>query len=73
MHVYAFSTPQQAGWRWRIMNYAGEVVEESRESFPSIARAVAEGSARLERMNVVDRTVRVSPSQLRLGRRTDRR
>jgi hypothetical protein len=73
MHVYAVSTPQQTGWRWRIMNYAGEVVEESRESFASIAQAVAEGSARLEEMNVVDRSVRLSPSQIRLGRRIARR
>jgi hypothetical protein len=38
MQVVAVSTPQKdAGWRWRIVDNAGEVVEESLESFPTIA------------------------------------
>src|SRR5262249_13227091 len=40
MQVIAFSTPSYPDWRWRIVNYAGEVVEESHETFPSIALAV---------------------------------
>ena len=54
MQVLAFSTPQDPLWRWRIVNYAGELIEESRETFQTIARAIQEGSKRLSAMNVVD-------------------
>lgn len=54
MQVTAFSTPVNPSWRWRIVNYAGEMVEESRETFTTIAGAVAEGTKRLVQMNVVD-------------------
>lgn len=47
MQVVAFSSPAHPGWRWRIVNYAGEMVEESYESFSSIATAVADGTQRL--------------------------
>lgn len=56
MQVTAFSTPARPDWRWRIVNYAGEMVEESRETFPTIAAAVARGTRRLIEMNVVDRS-----------------
>src|SRR6266446_9881980 len=56
MQVVAFSTPTNPHWRWRIVNYAGEVVEESHEIFPTIASAVAQGTKRLVQMNVVDRS-----------------
>jgi hypothetical protein len=59
MQVAAFSTPNDPSWRWRIVNYAGEIVEESRETFPTIASAVAHGTKRLVQMNVVDRSVAV--------------
>ncbi len=52
--VVAISTPQDAGWRWRIVNYAGEVIEESHSLFSSIRSAVAEGAQRLHEMNVAD-------------------
>src|SRR2546425_12733835 len=52
MQVVAFSTPTNPHWRWRIVNYAGEVVEESHEIFPTIASAVAQGTKRLVQMNV---------------------
>ncbi|MEK7715615.1 MAG: hypothetical protein AAB387_09210 [candidate division NC10 bacterium] len=55
MQVTAFSTPARPEWRWRIVNYAGEMVEESRETFPTIAAAVARGTRRRIEMNVVDR------------------
>ena len=29
MQVVAFSTPTDPSWRWRIVNYAGEVIAES--------------------------------------------
>jgi hypothetical protein len=57
MQVAAFSTPTSPDWRWRIVNYAGEIIEESRETFPTIATAVAHGTRRLVQMNVVDRSV----------------
>jgi len=53
MNVVAFSTPRQPDWRWRIVNYGGETVEESSAGFATIALAVAEGNARLR--NHVDR------------------
>jgi hypothetical protein len=56
VHVIAFSTPRQPHWRWRIVNYAGEMVEESRDVFPTIAAAVAEGTKRLVETNPVDRS-----------------
>lgn len=58
MQVAAVSTPQdESRWRWRIVNYAGEVVEESRETFPTIASAVEQGSKRLKQLDVVDNSV----------------
>jgi len=54
MQVVAFSTPRDPRWRWRIVNYAGEVIEESSETFVTIASAVAKGTKRLSQMNVVD-------------------
>jgi len=56
VQVVAVSTPQDRYlWRWRITNYAGKVVEESRESFPTIASAIEHGSKRLGQMDVVDK------------------
>ena len=57
MQVVAFSTPQDPLWRWRIVNYAGELVEESRETFPTIAGALAQGSKRMSALDVVDHSV----------------
>jgi hypothetical protein len=56
MQVAAFATPRDRGWRWRIVNYAGEVIEESNDSFATIAAAVAKGTARLVKLDVVDRS-----------------
>ncbi|HYS15843.1 MAG TPA: hypothetical protein VET45_02870 [Candidatus Binatia bacterium] len=56
VHVMALSTPSRPGWRWRIVNYAGELVEESRDAFRTIALAVAEGTRRLKQMDTVDRS-----------------
>jgi len=57
VQVAAFSTPAGNGWRWRIVNYAGEMVEESNESFATISLAVAQGTKRLIQMNVIDTSV----------------
>jgi len=48
----AYSTPSSGGWYWRIMDYAGELVEESRERFPTIGEAVAQGAKRLGQINL---------------------
>lgn len=61
MNVVAFSTPLDPTWQWRIVNYAGEIVEESGASFPSIGSAVAAGAKRLETLNAIDRSTRPAP------------
>ncbi|MBI2202478.1 MAG: hypothetical protein HYU41_01295 [Candidatus Rokubacteria bacterium] len=58
MQVVAFSTPSRPEWRWRIVNYAGETIEESRETFPSISSAVTEGTRRLQQIDEPDQSVR---------------
>ena len=60
MQVTAFSTPARPEWRWRIVNYAGEIIEESFSEFPSIAAAVAKGTTRLTQLNQVDTSRPVS-------------
>jgi hypothetical protein len=49
LNVLAVSTPGHPDWRWRIVGYHGETVEESHTVFPTIAEAVAEGRERLQR------------------------
>jgi hypothetical protein len=61
MQVIAFSTPAHPEWRWRIVSYSGEVIEESRETFPTIGGAVAQGTKRLTELNIVDRSVAAAP------------
>ena len=61
MQVGAFATPTSGGWRWRIVDYAGEIVQESHSTFPTIGEAVAQGNKRLAEMNVVDRSVAPRP------------
>lgn len=54
MQVTAFSTPTRPDWRWRIVSYNGETVEESRETFTSIAAALVSGQERMSQMNADD-------------------
>ena len=54
MQVMAFSSPSDPAWRWRIVNNAGELVEESRHAFTSIAAAVNEGQARVRELDIRD-------------------
>jgi hypothetical protein len=61
MQVVAFSTPGRPDWHWRIVSYSGDTMEESHEAFGTIAAAIANGSRRLEQMNVPDRAVRLRP------------
>lgn len=56
MQVTAISNPRHPLWRWRITDYAGELIEESRDDFPTISAAVAAGTKRMVRMNIVDRS-----------------
>jgi hypothetical protein len=46
MFVMAVSTPARPLWRWRITSYAGDVVDESREEFMTIAAALLAGRTR---------------------------
>ena len=55
MDVVAISIPSEVGWRWRIVNYTGEVVEESRGTFATIAAALASGAGRLPAIDVAPR------------------
>jgi hypothetical protein len=48
MNVLAVSTPGDPDWRWRIVDYHGQTVEESYTTFPTIAAAVTEGRERLQ-------------------------
>lgn len=57
MQVTAFSTPSSPSWRWRIVSYAGDVIEESRETFETIAGAVASGARRLREIDMPDHSV----------------
>ena len=68
MRVMAFNTPAHPEWRWRISNYAGEMIDESRDRFPTIAAAVEEGARVLEKMDVADRSdlVRARPAPRRV-------
>ena len=61
MQVIAVATPARPDWRWRIVNYAGEKVEESSRLFPTIAAAVAAGTERLHELDTVDLSERPSP------------
>ncbi len=40
-----------------MVNYAGEMIEESRETFPTISIAVAHGKKRHAEMDSVDRSM----------------
>jgi hypothetical protein len=61
MQVSAISTPRDPEWRWRITDYAGAMVEESRESFGSIAEAIAAGTKHLISLEVIDRSELARP------------
>ena len=54
MQVVAVATPAHPDWRWRIVNYAGETVEESSRAFPTIAAAVSMGAKRRRQIDIAD-------------------
>lgn len=63
MQVVAFRSPSHPDWRWRIVDYTGDIREESREIFPSIATAVAEGTRRLRQLDDRDTSAPGYPSR----------
>ena len=69
MIVIAVSVPMRPGWRWRIVNHASEIVEESEETFATIGQAVAAGTKRRRRMHVTDDSTRPSPFRHPGGRK----
>jgi hypothetical protein len=48
VNVLAFSTPRSPDWRWRIVDSAGDTLEESQTGFTTIALAMAAGTERLQ-------------------------
>jgi hypothetical protein len=54
LQVVAFSTPSCPEWRWRLVNYAGDVVEESSQTFASIASAITVGTLRMNDLDADD-------------------
>jgi hypothetical protein len=54
MQVVAFNTPSRPDWRWRIVDYSGQMVEESYQTFPSISNAVTDGTRRANELTVRD-------------------
>jgi hypothetical protein len=71
MNVVAVSTPSSSGWRWRIVDYSGQMVEESPGTFVSIERAVADGVERLRHRDDRDSEslLRRAPQPPSYGRR----
>jgi hypothetical protein len=63
MQVIAVARPGSTVWRWRIVSYAGDLVEESADSFPTIAVAIAQGARRMASLNRVDDTIARNPSR----------
>jgi hypothetical protein len=61
MQVMAFSTPSNPEWRWRIVNNAGELVEESRHVYLSIEAAVTDGQQRIRELDIQDLSERAHP------------
>ena len=47
MNVLAFAKAGGDAWRWRIVDYNSDTVEESSGTFTTIAEAVAAGTKRL--------------------------
>jgi hypothetical protein len=69
VHVVAVSARVSPDWRWRIINYEGEMIEESRQTFLTIAAAVAHGSQRLREMDVANRAELARSLRWNRGRR----
>jgi hypothetical protein len=66
MNVVAISTPSSVGWRWRIVDYSGQIVEESDRIFGSIQSAITDG---VERMRARDERNAANTASAPLWRR----
>jgi hypothetical protein len=55
VNVFAFSTPQAADWRWRIVDLRGDTIEESSTRFPTITEALVAGTEQLRLLRDRDR------------------
>jgi len=64
MDVVAISIPAERGWRWRIVDDAGAVVEQSPDTFATIAAALVSGAGRLPALDVAP------PAVMRAWRRS---
>ena len=62
MNVLAFAGAAPKAWRWRIVDYNRQVVEESSATFSTIAEAVAAGTERLEEHTERDRRRLIWPA-----------
>jgi len=67
MQVMAFSTPARPDWRWRIVSNDGELIEESRQTFTSIAAAVSDGTDRVRELDSHDPSQRIHPFRMGAG------
>jgi hypothetical protein len=61
MHVVAISSPAHPEWRFRIIDYTGVILEESRERFATLSAAVAAGAEWLVRASATDRVDAFGP------------
>jgi hypothetical protein len=66
MNVFAVAMPGQPDWRWRIVDYNDQTIQESYTGFPTIAVAVVEGNKRPR--NDADRDARIVRRAWRRGR-----
>jgi len=57
VQVTAVCSPERPDWRWRIVDYDGQTIEESEIAFPTISSALEDGSRRLARITRGDRQV----------------
>jgi hypothetical protein len=55
MNVFAVSTSSGGEWRWRIVGYQGETLEESGSRFTTMAEALAAGADQLQVLRDRDR------------------
>jgi len=62
VNVVAVCTPNRPEWRWRIVDYNSQTLEESSSTFASIADAVAAGTAWMRQQADRDRQRPVWPT-----------
>jgi hypothetical protein len=55
VNLFAFSTPQTAEWRWRIVDLQGDTLQESSTRYPTMAAALVAGTEQLRLLRDRDR------------------